>query len=98
MCKDMEVISVTTPRNMRWVRHVACVRETINLFNISVGKTRGYRNVKVDRRMIIKVTMLRVKLWTGFMWLRIVSTARLFFVHGNEPSGCVTFVTGNVLA
>jgi hypothetical protein len=53
-------------RRMRWVGHVAHMRETRNVYEILVGKCEGKRPLGKPRH---RWTDWRV--WIGFIWLRI---------------------------
>jgi hypothetical protein len=44
------IIRVVKSRRMRWVRHVERIGETINAYNILVGKTEGKRPLGRRRR------------------------------------------------
>jgi len=63
---------------MRRVGHAARMGEMRNSYKILIGKPEGERPLRRPRR--VSDWMLRkqdVKLWTGFMWLRIRSSGEL---------------------
>jgi hypothetical protein len=80
-------------RRMRWVGHVARMREKRNAYRILVGKPEGKRPLRRPRcRWVDNIKMdLRYDgmLWIGLIWLRIGSNGEGSCEHGNEPSGSI---------
>jgi hypothetical protein len=64
---------------MRWMGHVACMREMRNVYTILVGKPEEKNHLEdlgIDRRIILK-WIFEFGMWNGSIWLRIVTGSGL---------------------
>jgi hypothetical protein len=69
-------------KRMTWARHVACMEEMRNSCRILVGELEGKDNLEdlgIDGRIILRWSLEKwgLKVWTGFIWLRIQTSGGL---------------------
>jgi hypothetical protein len=63
------MIRVIKSRRMRWMGHVALIRETRNTHRISIGNPEGMRSLGRPRRRWENDIRVIGKVWAGFIWL-----------------------------
>jgi hypothetical protein len=99
------IIRIIKSRRMRWVGHVARMREKRNVYRLLVGKPEGRRPLGRPRRRWIdniKINLLEIALddvdWIGlaqdrYKWRALVNVAMNLWVPQNAGkllSGCTT--------
>jgi hypothetical protein len=70
------IVRVIKSRRMRWTGHVACMRESRDVYRVFMGNPEGQRPLRRPRRRWednIKMDLQEVgwETWTGLIWLRI---------------------------
>jgi hypothetical protein len=69
------IVRVIKPRRMRWVGHVACIKESRGVYAFWWGNLRERDHLNdygIDGRISIWIfRKWDVRAWTGSMWLRI---------------------------
>jgi hypothetical protein len=76
LCLSPDIIRQIKSRRMRWVGHVARMREGKNVYRVLMGKPEGKRPLERPRHRWedgIKMDLMEIGwgLWSGFTWLRI---------------------------
>jgi hypothetical protein len=75
------IVRVMKPRRIGWEGHVAYTGEIRNSYNILVGKPERKRALGRNVKILLECTILWKqggKVWTGYSWLRIGTSGRLF--------------------
>jgi hypothetical protein len=67
-------------KSRRFAGHVARKGEVRNSYNILIGKPEGNRPLK-DLDIDGRLTLEWIKLWTGFIWLRIGTSGGLLWTQ-----------------
>jgi hypothetical protein len=71
---SLNIIRMIKSRRMRWVGHVARMRETRNAYRILVGKPEGKRPLGRPRRRWVNNTIMGLgeSEWIGMDWIDLV--------------------------
>jgi hypothetical protein len=73
------IVRVIKSRRMRWVWHVAHMRESRGVYSVSVDKPEGKKPLGRPRHRWennIKMDLQDVGVWTGLSWLKIGTCGR----------------------